>query len=88
MAKFRNVSGETLTIGYGFTTRRVIEPDEILVVPDTVAVNYAGQSGVWHPEDQPALDAEAERAGLPVTPVSIPEPVAVAAAPVFPGAPK
>ena len=81
MAKFRNVSGETLVVGYGFTARRTVKPDEVLVVPPDVAEAYAGQPGIWNPEDQAAEDAEARRAVLDPAPAPAPAPVPASPAP-------
>ena len=40
MAKIRNISPDALTIGYGFTGPRTVEPDAVIEVPDVAVSAY------------------------------------------------
>lgn len=50
MARIRNISPDTLTIGYGFPGPRTVEPDGVIDVPDDVVSAYVDRvDGITDP---------------------------------------
>lgn len=51
MAKYRNVSGEARVVP--LVGGRVVEPDEVITVPDQIAGQYVWPEDTWQAEDAP-----------------------------------
>jgi hypothetical protein len=69
MAKFTNVAGEPLTVGYGFPGLRRVDAGGVLEVPDEAAAAYDGQPAIWQrvsPAAVPAVAAPVAAVPIPV----------------------